>query len=36
MRPTPEVDLDFAREWYEFADPDDPEHVINADLTWLL
>jgi len=31
-----EVDLDFAREWIEFADPADAEHVIRADLTWLL
>ncbi|MDP9240965.1 MAG: hypothetical protein M3O55_10065 [Actinomycetota bacterium] len=31
-----EVGLDFAREWVEFADPDDAEHVIRADLTWLL
>lgn len=34
--PAPEVELDFPREWYEFADPADPEHVIRADLTWLL
>jgi len=31
----PEVGLDFAREWVEFADPADPEHVVRADLTWL-
>lgn len=31
-----EVDLDFPREWIEFADPDDAERVIRADLTWLL
>jgi hypothetical protein len=31
-----EVDPDFPREWVEFADPDDPEHRIRADLTWLL
>ena len=31
-----EVELDFAREWVEFYDPDDPEHLIAADLTWLL
>ena len=30
-----EVPLDFAREWVEFADPADPEHVVRADLTWL-
>jgi hypothetical protein len=31
-----EVELDFAREWVEFYDPDNPEHLIAADLTWLL
>jgi hypothetical protein len=31
----PEVDLDFSREWVEFPDPADPEHVVRADLTWL-
>jgi len=31
-----EVGLDFAREWVEFLDPADPEHLIRADLTWLL
>ena len=36
IAPAPEVPLDFAREWYEFFDPADPEHLINADLTWLL
>ena len=33
--PPEEVPLDFAREWVEFTDPADPEHVIRADLTWL-
>ena len=33
--PPPEVPLDFSREWVEFADPADPEHLIRADLTWL-
>lgn len=28
--------LDFAREWYTFVDPDDPDHVFRADLTWLM
>lgn len=28
--------LDFPREWIEFADPADAEHLIRADLTWLL
>lgn len=27
--------MDFAREWVEFVDPADPEHVVRADLTWL-
>ena len=31
-----EVGLDFPREWIEFADPADAEHIIRADLTWLL
>ncbi len=26
---------DFPREWLEFTDPDDPEHVFSIDLTWL-
>ncbi|MGZ4644986.1 MAG: hypothetical protein ACXVYC_01615 [Blastococcus sp.] len=33
--PPEEVGLDFPREWIEFADPADPEHVVRADLTWL-
>ncbi|MGW4337000.1 hypothetical protein ACWEK5_29935, partial [Rhodococcus koreensis] len=36
MAPSPEVALDFAREWVEFLDPDDAEHLIAADMTWLL
>ena len=28
--------MDFAREWVEFYDPDNPEHLIAADMTWLL
>lgn len=35
-QPGHEVELDFAREWVEFYDPDNPEHLIAADLTWLL
>jgi hypothetical protein len=31
----PEVPLDFAREWVQFVDPADPEHLVRADLTWL-
>jgi hypothetical protein len=31
-----EVPLDFPREWVEFLDPADAEHLIRADLTWLL
>ncbi len=30
------MELDFAREWVEFYDPDNPEHLIAADMTWLL
>lgn len=30
-----EVPLDFTREWVQFFDPADPEHLIRADLTWL-
>ncbi|TYP89611.1 hypothetical protein [Blastococcus xanthinilyticus] len=33
--PPEEVGPDFAREWVEFPDPADPEHVVRADLTWL-
>ena len=33
----PEVDLDFAREWVEFPDPEDPENgLYRIDLTWLV
>jgi len=31
-----EVELDFAREWVEFYDPDNTSHLIAADMTWLL
>ena len=34
-RIVPETPLDFAREWIEFIDPADAEHLIRADLTWL-
>ncbi|WP_293769760.1 hypothetical protein [uncultured Corynebacterium sp.] len=30
-----EVAPDFPRDWLEFTDPDDPEHVFSVDLTWL-
>lgn len=30
-----EVGLDFAREWIEFFDPADQNHLIRVDLTWL-
>ncbi|WP_082393469.1 hypothetical protein [Nocardia arizonensis] len=36
MEPSAEVDLDFPREWIEFVDPANDEHLIAADLTWLL
>ncbi len=31
-----EVDPDHVRDWVEFPDPADDEHVVRADLTWLL
>lgn len=31
----PEVDLDFPRAWFEFADPADANQVFRCDLTWL-
>ncbi|MEN3358633.1 MAG: hypothetical protein V7637_2615 [Mycobacteriales bacterium] len=37
-RPAPaarETGLDFPREWVEFVDPADAEHLIRADLSWL-
>jgi hypothetical protein len=33
--PPEEVPLGFAREWLEFPDPADPDHLVRADLTWL-
>lgn len=36
MRPSQEVPLDFPREWLEFVDPANDEHLIVVDLTWLL
>lgn len=30
-----EVPPDFPREWFEFTNPDDPEHLFSIDLTWL-
>ncbi len=36
LLPLPEVRPDFAREWVEVVDPADPEHLVRADLTWLL
>lgn len=36
-QPSPaEVAEDYPREWFEFVDPDDSEHLISVDLTWLL
>ncbi|MBT8226045.1 MAG: hypothetical protein HKP61_12405 [Dactylosporangium sp.] len=35
-RRSPEVTLDFPREWVEFTDPANTDHLIRADLTWLL
>jgi hypothetical protein len=34
-QPTAETPLDFPREWIEFTDPADEEHLVRADLTWL-
>jgi hypothetical protein len=34
-KPVREVTLDFPREWIEFQDPNDSDHWIRADLTWL-
>jgi hypothetical protein len=31
-----EVEPDFPRDWVEFADPEQPDGLIRADLTWLL
>jgi len=31
-----EVGLDFSREYIEFVDPANSEHIVRADLTWLL
>jgi hypothetical protein len=33
--PPEEVPLDFSREWVEFVDPADPDHLVRVDLTWL-
>jgi hypothetical protein len=35
VAPVRETPLDFPREWVEFYDPADAEHLIRADLTWL-
>lgn len=29
------MSIDFPREWVEFADPNDADHMIRVDLTWL-
>ncbi|MEH6820729.1 MAG: hypothetical protein V7706_12365 [Dietzia psychralcaliphila] len=34
--PAAEVPLDFPREWYTFPDPANDEHLVSADMTWLL
>ncbi|WP_127784077.1 hypothetical protein [Rhodococcus sp. X156] len=36
MTASAEVASGFPREWVELTDPDDPEHQVRADLTWLL
>lgn len=30
-----ELPPDFPREWFEFTNPEDPEHVFSVDLTWI-
>ncbi|ANE03127.1 hypothetical protein [Corynebacterium crudilactis] len=35
IRSGEELPPDFPREWYEFTDPTDLEHVFSIDLTWL-
>ncbi|MEJ6018833.1 hypothetical protein [Corynebacterium sp. H113] len=36
-QPSPaEVAFDFPREWFEFTNPSDADHIITCDLTWLL
>lgn len=35
IRSGEELAPDFPREWYEFADPADPDHVFSIDLTWI-
>lgn len=30
-----ELPPDFPREWFEFTNPEDPEHVFSIDLTWI-
>ena len=36
IRAGQEMPEDHPREWLEFVDPADPEHIIQIDLTWLL
>lgn len=36
VRAGQEMPADHPREWLEFLDPDDPEHIIQVDLTWLM
>ena len=31
-----ELPADYPREWFEFMDPADSEHIISVDLTWLM
>ncbi|WP_236684739.1 hypothetical protein [Corynebacterium uterequi] len=30
-----EVPADYPREWFEFTNPEDPEHIFSVDLTWV-
>ena len=34
--PVPEVPLDFPRDWFTFTDPDNDEHLLSVDMTWML
>ena len=35
IRTGEELPLDFPREWYEFTNPTDSDHIFSIDLTWL-
>jgi hypothetical protein len=35
IRSGEELPPDFPRDWFEFADPEDPDHLFSIDVTWL-